>query len=170
MTDKGRPPELTNVHLRQLTTAVQSIRQDAAEIGLDLEKMPRQLHEKLLGPNLWWAWVYELSMIPHNALHLWSMGAIDQLKLALDCVTRTRPRHSLISQFTKHTCCSNIPSRVPKNARNHPLDFVKNRFLCAHFSELSLHEKHNICSINKKCQYIQAQPVADSGLHAPLNC
>ena len=85
MTDKGRPPELTNVHLRQLTTAVQSIRQDAAEIGLDLEKMPKQLREKLLGPNLWWAWVYELSMIQHNALHLWSMGAIDQLKLALDC-------------------------------------------------------------------------------------
>jgi hypothetical protein len=51
MTDKGRPSELTNVHLRQLTTALQSIRQAAAEMGLNLEKMPRQVREELLGPK-----------------------------------------------------------------------------------------------------------------------
>jgi hypothetical protein len=76
MSDKGRSLGKPNVlHLRQLITAAQSVRQEAAEIGLDLEKMPRQLREKLLGPNLWWAWVYGRRVTyPLNLWHSVSVG------------------------------------------------------------------------------------------------
>lgn len=84
MTEKRQPPDLTNIQLRQLTTAAQAVRADAAEVALDLEKMPRERREELFGPQLWWAWAYELTMTQQIALHLWCLGLIDQLNIALE--------------------------------------------------------------------------------------
>lgn len=80
MTAKSRPPRFTNAHLRQLKTASRGNRGDAAELFEEFRTLPRKRREAWLGADLWWSWVYELTMVQHTALWLATIGLLGELK------------------------------------------------------------------------------------------
>ena len=65
MENEKQSKKLAAVHLQQLKVATQDVRREVAASGPNLEHLPKEIREKLLGDGLWWAWVYELSVIQH---------------------------------------------------------------------------------------------------------
>ena len=83
MEDENKPKNLTAGHLQQLKAATQDIRREVAASGANLEHLPKEVRKKLLGDRVWWAWLYELSIIQHSALFYYSLGLIEPIKAAL---------------------------------------------------------------------------------------
>jgi hypothetical protein len=84
MNDKTAAMSLTSAHLRQLKVASQSNRRDAAEIAVSIKNFSRQQRNDLFGADLWWAWVYELSMMQHLMLWFIAFDLTAELKRVLD--------------------------------------------------------------------------------------
>jgi hypothetical protein len=98
MDHRKQPVGLKKQHLQQLKIAAQDARRGAEALRLELQKLPQEVREKVLGSGSWWAWAYELSVIQHSALFYWSIGQLDKLRAALDA---DKDKNQVILDFAR---------------------------------------------------------------------
>jgi hypothetical protein len=84
MENERKLKRLTAMRLQQLKAASRELRRDVADVGIDLGHLPKDAREKLIADGLWWAWVYELSMVQHLTAYFYLIGLIAPLRAALD--------------------------------------------------------------------------------------
>lgn len=59
METEKKPKQLITAYLQQFRAVTQHVRGEVAAAGVNLEHLPKEFREKLLGDGLWWAWVYD---------------------------------------------------------------------------------------------------------------